>query len=92
MGEVLEHLEDPVALLRRVRELLADGGYAYITTPVNAPMIDHIYLFRDAEEIRELLRSCGFTIEKEATQYAKEMPEKRAKALRLPQMYAAFVS
>jgi 2-polyprenyl-3-methyl-5-hydroxy-6-metoxy-1,4-benzoquinol methylase len=92
MGEVLEHLEDPIALLRRVRELLADGGHAYITTPVNAPMIDHIYLFRDAEDIRELLRSCGFTVEKEVTQYAKEMPEKRAKALRLPQMYAAFVS
>ncbi len=92
MGEVLEHLEDPAALLKRVRDLLADDGHAYITTPVNAPMIDHIYLFNDAEEIRVLFRSCGLQIEKEVTQYALNMPEKRAKALKVPLMFGAFVS
>jgi len=91
MGEVLEHLEDPAALLKRVRDLLADDGHAYITTPVNAPMIDHIHLFNDAEEIRELFRVCGLQIEKEVTQYALDMPEKRAKMLKVPQMFGAFV-
>jgi 2-polyprenyl-3-methyl-5-hydroxy-6-metoxy-1,4-benzoquinol methylase len=91
MGEVLEHLEDPAALLKRVRELMADDGHAYITTPVNAPMIDHIYLFNDAEEIRGLFRACGLEIEKEVTQYALDMPENRAKALKVPLMFGAFV-
>ena len=45
IGEVLEHLEDPLSMLRRIRELLQPNGAAYITTPANAPMVDHIYLF-----------------------------------------------
>jgi 2-polyprenyl-3-methyl-5-hydroxy-6-metoxy-1,4-benzoquinol methylase len=31
--QTIEHVENPVALLRRFKELLADGGRAYISTP-----------------------------------------------------------
>ena len=91
IGEVIEHLEQPLAMLRKVRELLSAAGRAYVTTPANAPMIDHIYLFRNAEEIRAMLRQSGFEIERETSCYAEEMSSARAEKLKIPLMYAAFV-
>jgi 2-polyprenyl-3-methyl-5-hydroxy-6-metoxy-1,4-benzoquinol methylase len=91
IGEVLEHLEDPLAMLRRILELLAPEGTAYVTTPANAPMIDHIYLFNNAQEIREMIRAAGFEIETETSMFAGGMPEARSVKLKMPLMYAAFV-
>lgn len=45
MGEVLEHVEQPLVFLQKIRELASDDAFIFITTPVNAPAIDHIYLF-----------------------------------------------
>ncbi len=92
MGEVLEHVEEPEKLLVKLRKLLRPGGMAYITTPANAPMPDHIYLFRNAEEIRKMFIDCGFRIEKETSRYAIDVPVPVATKLKLPLMYAAFVS
>jgi len=91
MGEVIEHVERPVELLEKVRSLLAPSGRAYITTPANAPMPDHIYLFRDEEEIRQTLREAGFEIETEALMYEDDLPPEQAKAQKAALMYSAFV-
>ncbi len=91
MGEVLEHLERPRDLLLKVRDLLSPGGRAYITTPVNAPTLDHIYLFRNVGEIRDLLQSSGFAIEREVSHYAADLPQRRAEALKVALMFGAFV-
>jgi 2-polyprenyl-3-methyl-5-hydroxy-6-metoxy-1,4-benzoquinol methylase len=91
MGEVLEHVERPRELLAKVRGLLAPDGHAYITTPANAPMVDHIHLFRSADEIRAMLRECGFDIEREVTQFAADLPVERCIALKTPLMFGAFV-
>ena len=91
IGEVLEHLEDPLAMLRRIRELLAPNGSAYVTTPANAPMIDHIYLFNNAQEIRDMLAAAGFAIESETSMFASPISPARAEKLKVPLMYAAFV-
>ena len=91
MGEVLEHVERPQELLKKLHGLLSPGGHAYVTTPANAPMIDHIHLFRNAQEIREMLTSCGFRIEREAMQYAVEINERLAERMKLPLMYAALI-
>lgn len=92
MGEVIEHVERPQQLLSKLRRLMAPGGTAYITTPANAPMLDHIYLFRNAQEIRGMLAECGFKIEQEVRQYAVQVSEKVAERMKLPLMYAAFVT
>jgi 2-polyprenyl-3-methyl-5-hydroxy-6-metoxy-1,4-benzoquinol methylase len=91
MGEVIEHVEDPLALLIKVRELLTPGGIAFITTPANAPTIDHIYLFNNAHEIRELFIKAGFKIVNEAVQFAENVTEEKARKYKIALMYAAFV-
>lgn len=63
-GELLEHLEDPISLLKKLRTLLKPGGKMMFTTAIWAAAIDHIYLFESAEEVRNMIRPF-FTIEKE---------------------------
>jgi 2-polyprenyl-3-methyl-5-hydroxy-6-metoxy-1,4-benzoquinol methylase len=62
MGEVLEHVEDPASFLTKIRELAADDAHIFVTTCVNAPQIDHIYLFRKLEDIIELIESQGLKV------------------------------
>lgn len=92
MGEVLEHVEEPVKLLQRLYDLLADDGKFYITTPTNAPAIDHIYLFRNAEEIREVIHAAGFEIEQEACYYSEKLPEKKLIKFKVSMMYAGLLT
>ena len=91
MAEVLEHVERPAELLEKLRDLLQSGGAAFVTTPINAPMIDHIYLFGNVQEVRELFFSSGFQIIKEKIVPSEEVPEAKAIAQRIPIMYAAFL-
>lgn len=90
-GEILEHLENPLDLLIKIRSLLAIDGVAYITTPINAPMIDHIYLFNSAEEIREMIFKSGMDIIMEKSSVAYNKTEKFAQKHKIPVMYGAFV-
>ena len=61
--EVLEHLEQPVEFLTALRKGLAPGGKAFITAALNAAHSDHIYLYRNAEEVWQHLSAAGFTLE-----------------------------
>lgn len=49
--EVLEHLEDPVALMRGLKNMTAPGGKLFVTAALNAANADHIYLYHNAEEV-----------------------------------------
>lgn len=91
MGEVLEHLEEPLLLLKKLSRLIKNNGKGYITTPINSAMIDHIYLFKDAEEIRDLLDAAGLQIIKEKIVISEQISYEQAMKLKVPIMYAAFV-
>ena len=91
IGEVIEHVEDPKALMQKLGELLTENGTIYVTTPANAPMIDHIYLFHDAEDIRSFLKDAGFKIVEDRAVFAENMEEKKAIKHKVPLMYAAFI-
>tara|TARA_B100000900_G_C20596916_1_gene723820 strand:- start:2749 stop:3657 length:909 start_codon:yes stop_codon:yes gene_type:complete len=92
MGEVLEHVEDPVNLLKRVKNLLNKNGCLFITTPTNAPSIDHIYLFNNVEEIREMIYKCGFKILKENIVCSENASENKINQKKISEMYSAFLS
>ena len=92
MGEVIEHVEDPKALLIKVKNLLHDKGTLFITTPTNAPSIDHIYLFNDINEIRVLIKSCGFKILKENIVCSEDATKDEIKSKKISEMYSAFLA
>lgn len=91
IAEVIEHVEKPVELLARVSSLLAENGAVYLTTPANAPMIDHIYLFKSTREIRDLIVTAGFSIAAERVVVSEDVSEEVAEEKKIPIMYAAFL-
>lgn len=62
MGEVLEHVEKPVELIENIVKHLKKNGLAYISTCANCPVMDHIYLFRNIDEIRIIIETAGLII------------------------------
>ncbi|MHC1775968.1 MAG: class I SAM-dependent methyltransferase [Lentimicrobium sp.] len=91
MGEVLEHVEDPLVLLRKIGELIGNTGVSFISTPINSPMIDHIYLFNDEQEIRELLNTAGLEVVDEMKVISEHVSENYARKFKVPIMFAAIV-
>ena len=62
MGEVLEHVETPAAFLQKIRRLSGPDTHIYLTTCVNAPALDHIFLFSKLSEIEEMAGENGLAI------------------------------
>jgi 2-polyprenyl-3-methyl-5-hydroxy-6-metoxy-1,4-benzoquinol methylase len=91
LGEVMEHVEDPLKLLIKLHGLLSDDGILYITTPTNAPTIDHIYLFNNVQEIRDLLNKAGFTIVSEMPFLAEDVSMEKAEKFKITILYGAFL-
>ncbi len=91
MGEVLEHVENPKALLIKVSSLLTENGYLWITTPTNAPAIDHIYLFRNTNDIHQVITEAGFDIIEKTTAYAEDVSDEVAEKFKVSMMYAALL-
>lgn len=91
MGEVLEHVEQPLKLLQKLHNILSDNGTLFLSTPTNAPTIDHIYLFNSLDEIREMINLAGFSIESEKYFLSEEMSMERAEKLKITILYSAFL-
>jgi 2-polyprenyl-3-methyl-5-hydroxy-6-metoxy-1,4-benzoquinol methylase len=91
MGEVLEHVEEPIQLLNKLRELIGSSGTAFISTPVNAPMIDHIYLFNNVHEIRDMILDAGLEIIGEKIVISAHVNQRYAEKFKVPVMFAALI-
>lgn len=61
--EVLEHLNDPVDFLRGLRRNMEPGARAFITAALNAAHADHIFLYRNSNEVLAQLIEVDFTPE-----------------------------
>jgi len=91
LGEVLEHMEEPLRLLLKLNDLLSDGGTLFFTTPTNAPAIDHIYLFNNTDEIRVLIKTAGFRIESERSFLSEDVSAEKAEKYKIAVLYGAFL-
>ena len=90
-GEVLEHVNDAPNFLRRLQRFLNPAGRVYLSTCANCPAPDHVYYFRNIDEIRNLIRSSGFTIEQEIFLPAEEIPVERWEKELVTINYAAIL-
>lgn len=66
LGEVLEHLEEPVAALCNIKRWLKVGGRVWVNVPANSPAPDHIFLVKSPEHACELVREAGLEVEDSA--------------------------
>jgi 2-polyprenyl-3-methyl-5-hydroxy-6-metoxy-1,4-benzoquinol methylase len=62
MGEVLEHVENPRDFLTKIHSLTSPESFIYISTCINSPAIDHIYLFRNRDEVVDLCASANLKV------------------------------
>ena len=92
MGEVLEHVEQPLELLLKLKSILNSNGHIFLTTPTNAPAMDHIYLFKNDAEIREMIESAGFRIIEERMVYTENVSKEKIEELKITGMYGAFLT
>lgn len=91
MCEVLEHLEDPKMILEKIFSLLAVEGKAFLTTCVNCPMMDHLYLYRSIDEIEAMLHAVGFKIVEKIVVPSAHLSLEMAMEYKASIMYGALV-
>lgn len=82
--EVLEHLEDPLGMLKKLNELLTPDGNAYLLMPICAPSAQHIFLFRDTAHVRGLVEQANLKIMKEEYIAANSVAIDTAEKKKLP--------
>ncbi len=54
-GELLEHVDDPRALLRALSSRLSENGELFLTTAIWCESPDHVYLFESMTDLRAML-------------------------------------
>jgi SAM-dependent methyltransferase len=62
LSHLLQHLEQPVDALQKMRGALARGGHLFVNVPLNAPMPDHLQLLADPAEAIAMLEAGGFRV------------------------------
>lgn len=91
LGEVLEHLDEPLLILNKLHGLLKKDGYIWLTTPTNAPALDHVYLFRSKTEIIDLIHEGKFEIVYDFGCFAEDVSEEIALKYNISFLYGAFL-
>lgn len=82
--EVLEHIEDPLGMLKNIRRMLTPEGRIYALFPINAPSPAHIFLFRSIEYVKMIVEEAGFEIVQEEYIVANGASLEQAVEKRLP--------
>ena len=71
--QILHLLDDPVALLKSMREILIPGGKGFISVGMTAAEIDAIYVYNTLDEVKRHIGEAGFKVvtERENAAYAQ---------------------
>jgi 2-polyprenyl-3-methyl-5-hydroxy-6-metoxy-1,4-benzoquinol methylase len=90
LGEVIEHLDHPKAILTKLSDLLSKDGLLWVTTPTNSPALDHVYLFNNKEEVIKLVEESGLEIVHDCSFYAEDVDEQTAIKNRVTNLIGLF--
>lgn len=90
LGEVIEHLDDPKSILKKLSHLLADDGILWVTTPTNSPALDHVYLFKTKDDVLELLKESGLKICNVFSSFAEDVDEETALKIKATNLVGVF--
>ncbi|MBL7903271.1 MAG: class I SAM-dependent methyltransferase [Bacteroidia bacterium] len=90
LGEILEHLDNPKEILNKLSQLLSEDGVVWITTPTNSPAIDHVFLFKNRQEVHSLVESSNLEIIDSQSFIAEDVDEKTADEKRITNLVGLF--
>jgi len=62
MGEILEHVEQPLRFLQKAASIATEDAPIYVSTAINSPFPDHIHLFRNVDEVKVLFNQANLSI------------------------------
>ncbi|GEM_PF-1339748 len=88
-GLLLDNVENPHQLLQKLDQLLVPGGKIFLTTNAWASTIDHLYLFKSVQEIKQLLEQY-FSIEQDLA--LSVILSKRPEEEKTPVNYACILT
>jgi SAM-dependent methyltransferase len=63
--DAIQHLSDPLPLLRGLRAALAPDARVFVTTVTRLEASEPIYAFADAAHVRRVVAAAGFQVERE---------------------------
>ncbi len=90
LGEVIEHLDNPKQILRKLSKLLKPNGILWLTTPTNSPALDHVYLFKTKEDVFSLIDESALTIVDSCNYFAEDMDEETALKNKITNLVGLF--
>jgi ubiquinone/menaquinone biosynthesis C-methylase UbiE len=73
---LIEHLEEPMNLLKNLNSNLKEHGIAFITAALTAAEIDHIYEIKKESELIKLAEDSGFRVLSSFSAAPKNYPKK----------------
>lgn len=91
MGEVLEHVDQPVLLLRKLKTLISPGGQVFISTCANSPANDHVVQFDNVAQIRDVIGFSDLIIVDDLAIPAEPMTVQDAEEKRVSINYCALL-
>jgi len=91
MGEVLEHVNNPEVLMKKLGKLLTTNGKAFISTCVDCPTIDHVFHFKSIPHIREMIQDCGLKIIDEKVLPVEKLPMAKIVKCKIAINYCAII-
>jgi 2-polyprenyl-3-methyl-5-hydroxy-6-metoxy-1,4-benzoquinol methylase len=91
LGEVIEHVDNPLKVLEGFHDLLDDDGVLFISTCANCPTIDHVYLFSNISDIRALIKEAGFEIDSEIISPTEDKSDEYLRKYKVDISYAALL-
>ena len=91
MGEVLEHVDEPLKLLNKFEYLLSDAGQGFISTCVDCPTIDHVYHFKSIDQIRDMISDSKLSIYSEKILPVENLPMEEIIEKKITINYCAIV-